>query len=113
MSHRLPEFEVEESEDYREIHVDGVFGGLNPSGAKVVLLTDKQKPKMKRGGKPGQMELDKIVRETQAELHMSPIQFKSVVKWMTQKLKQYEDRFGEIKLEKEGKGEGPTPTGYK
>lgn len=103
---KMPEFEIEKSEKYREIHVDGVIGGLNPNGAKITLYTEVHKPKMKRGGRPGAMGLDKVIRKLQAELHISPLQFKNLFKWMEQHLEQFEDKFGEIKIKRKGKGRG-------
>lgn len=101
MAQRVPDMEVEESEDFREIHVDGVFGSLDPNGAKLTVYTQERKLKMKESGRPGEMDLEKIIFETQAELHMSPVQFKSMLKWMEQKLEQYEDQFGEIEAKPE------------
>lgn len=98
---RIPNFEVEKSEDYKEVHLDGVFGGLTPTGAKMVLYTEEHMPKLKSSGKPGDMGLDKVIRELQVELHMSPVQFKSLLKWMEKHLENYEDRFGEIEVEVE------------
>lgn len=103
---KVPDFEVKRSEEYREIHVDGAFGGLSPNGAKLVVYTEEHVPRIRPGGKTGEMELDRIVRKLQAELHMSPVQFKSLFSWMKQHLERYEDRFGEIEIEAE-KGEQP------
>lgn len=97
----VPKFEVEKSEEYREIHLDGVFGGITPNGAKMVIYTEEHEPQIKPGGKPGDMELGKITREVQAELHLSPVQFKSLFKWMKKHLENYEDRFGEIEIQVE------------
>lgn len=96
IAQRVPDMEVEKSEDFKEIHVDGLFGGLDPNGAKFTVYTQEREPKMKESGKPGEMVLDKIKYELQAELHMSPVQFKSIAKWMEQKLEEYESQFGEI-----------------
>lgn len=95
---RPPEFEVEESEDYQEIHVDSVFGGLSPNGGKMVLFMDKHIPKVQERGPPGNVEIDKIVKVKKAELHMSPVQFKSIAQWMIQHVKEYEQKYGEIDI---------------
>lgn len=96
MAQRVPDMEVEKSDEFKEIHVDGIFGSLDPNWAKLTVYTQERQAKMKEGGKPGEMTLNKIIFETQAELHMSPVQFKSLVKWMNNKLEQYENQFGEI-----------------
>lgn len=98
-SKKIPDFSIEKSEEYREIHLDGVFGGLNPNGAKMVIYTEEHVPKINPRGKPGNMELDQIVRELQTELHMSPVQFKSLFNWMKKHLEKYEEKFGEIEIE--------------
>lgn len=97
-SQRVPNFEIEKSEEYREVHLDGVFGGLNPNGAKLMVYTEEHMPKLKSSGKPGNMELDRVVRELQVELHMSPVQFKSLFKWMKKHLEKYEEKFGDIEV---------------
>lgn len=107
MSARIPEIKIRKSDNYREIHVDGAFGGVNPNGAKIVVYTEEHWPELKTGGKPGQMELGHVTREMQAELHMSPVQFKSLLNWMKKHLNQYEQKFGEIKLESAEKGTSP------
>lgn len=109
MTQRVPDMEVKKSDDFKEIHVDGLFGGLDPNGAKLTVYTQEREPKMKESGKPEEMVLDKINYETQAELHMSPVQFKSIAKWMEQKLEEYENKFGgiEAKPAQEGKTDIP------
>lgn len=101
MAKNVPDFEIEKAEDYKEVHLDGVFGGLNPKGAKMMVYTEEHTPKVNPRGKPGDLTLDKIVRELQVELHMSPVQFKSLFKWMERHLEQYEEKFGEIEIQVE------------
>ena len=98
MVNNVPDFEVEKSEDFKEVHLDGVFGGLNPKGAKMMIYTEKHMPEVNPRGKPGNMKLSQIERELQVELHMSPVQFKSLFQWMKKHLENYEDKFGEIEI---------------
>ncbi|NIQ06895.1 MAG: hypothetical protein GWO20_14555 [Candidatus Korarchaeota archaeon] len=72
---------------------------------------DKHEPEINEGGPPGSLTLDKIVKVKQAELHMSPVQFKSIARWMIQHVKRYEDKFGEIKVEQKG-SKKPGDVGY-
>lgn len=106
MSERGPKFRIEEDEEYREIHVDGIFGGLNPNGGKMVVYTEEHRPKISSSS--GEMELDEVVRELQVELHMSPVQFKSIFEWMKSHLESYEDQFGNVEMGSEG-GEDRSP----
>lgn len=101
MAKEVPDFEIKKADDYKEAHLDGVFGGLNPNGAKLMVYTEEHMPKINPRGKPGNMTLDKIERELQVELHMSPVQFKSLFNWMKRHLENYEDKFGEIEVEVE------------
>ncbi len=111
LNKKVPDFEVEKSEDYKQTNVDGVFGYMNPKGAKMMIYTEKPIPAINPRGKPGSMTLDKIQRELQVELHMSPVQFKSLFQWMKKHLEKYEDKYGEIEVNVE-KEEAPSEKMY-
>jgi len=78
---KTPKMVVTESPDYKVTYASGVFGGLDPNDGRMIFFLDRLRPKMKKGGK-GSMELDRIDRELQVEVHMSPAQFISAAKWM-------------------------------
>jgi hypothetical protein len=78
---KRPKIEVTERPDYKVVYASGVFGGLDPHDSRIIFFLDRLKPKMKSGDK-GAMELEKVERELQVEVHMSPHQFISVAKWM-------------------------------
>jgi len=59
------------------------------------LYIDLMKTKPVRG-EPGKEELDKIVRERQVEVHMSPATWKSLARWMIAHVEQLEKVFGKI-----------------
>jgi len=73
--------EITENPDYKVVYTSGVFGGLDPNDGRIIFFLDRLKPKMKTR-KKGAMELEKINRELQVEVHMSPPQFMSIAKWM-------------------------------
>jgi hypothetical protein len=79
---KVPLIEVTESRDYRVVYASGVFGGLDPNDGRMIFFLDRLKPKVKRG--KSTMELDRISRELQVEVHMSPNQFMSIAKWMNE-----------------------------
>lgn len=83
--------EISESQDYRAVYASGVFGGLDPNDGRIVFFLDRIMPKIKSEPK-GAMELEKINRELQIEVHMSPSQFASVAKWMTEHVHLFEKR---------------------
>jgi len=63
-------------------HINGVFGGCDPREGRIIFYMDRLELKMKEGGRPGEMETDKIVREFLVEVRMSPFEFKSIYDWM-------------------------------
>jgi len=71
------------------IHVDGVFGGVDPGEGRMIFHMDRLELKMKDGA-PGVMETDHIVRELLVEVRMSPLEFKSVSDWMAASVKRLE-----------------------
>ncbi len=92
---RIPEFEIKDSENFKIIYSTGVFGGLAPNDGRMVLYIDLLKTKPVRG-EPGKEELDKIVREREVEIHLSPATWKSIAKWMTAHVEQLEKVYGKI-----------------
>ena len=105
---KAPRFEITECPGFRPIYASGVFGGLDPNDGRIIFFLDRIRPKMK--GKPsGGMELDGINRELQVEVHMTPPQFMSVAKWMSE----HADRFREMaRQRKAGKKAEATKASY-
>ncbi len=89
--------EISESQDYRAVYASGVFGGLDPHDGRIVFFLDRIMPKIKSEPK-GAMELEKINRELQVEVHMSPSQFASVAKWMMEHVHLFEKRIKSGKM---------------
>lgn len=94
------ENEVKRSEDFKEISVDAVFGGVTPKGAKIEVIHDLLKPRV---GERSNLELEGVEHVVEAELNFDPVEFKQTVKWLNGKLEEYERKFGEIKLKEEEK----------
>ncbi len=105
----IPPFEVAEKPDLRSVFVSGVFGGLDPTDGRVLCYNSRLKPK-NDDERPGGLKVGKIVHEPQVELHMSPSTFKSVAKWMADKVAQYEAVFGKIPEGPAGQGGDGDPT---
>ena len=91
----IPDFEIEDSEHFRLIYATGASGGLAPNDGRIILYVDRIKTKPVPG-KPGQVAVEKIVRERQIEVHVSPATWKSIVKWMSKHLERIEKQFGKI-----------------
>ena len=98
---QAPPFEITKSPEYGSIYATGVFGGLGPHDARIIFYLDRLEPEIVPGGSPGEMRIEKINRELQVEIHVSPSQFKSVSAWMTRLVERFEEQFGEITEEEE------------
>lgn len=99
-----PKFEDIKSPDFKSIYVSGVFGGLDPNEGRMLFFLDHLEPKTMNEPVPGAQKVEKIVRELLIEVHMSPTQFKSIVLWMNEHIKRYEDAYGLIPMAPKGKG---------
>ncbi|UCD03349.1 MAG: hypothetical protein JSV63_01800 [Candidatus Aenigmatarchaeota archaeon] len=97
---KVPKIEVTEGSGFRPVYASGVFGGLDPNDGRLIFFLDRLKPSVKKGKTV--MELSKVEREMQVEVHMSPNQFMSVAKWMNEHVR----RLG--KKAKSGKKESST-----
>ncbi len=75
-------FVITEHPSFRAAYVSGVFGGLDPNDGRIVFFLDRIKPGMRKEPR-GAMQLEKINRELQVEIHMSPPQFASVARCAT------------------------------
>ena len=82
---KVPVIEVTEGSGFRPVYASGVFGGLDPNDGRMIFFLDRLKPKVRKGKTA--MELNKVERELQVEVHMSPNQFVSVAKWMNEHVK--------------------------
>jgi len=102
MSKTPPKFDITKHPQFRVIHIDGFFGGLNPQTGDIKFFLDIAEPRIKTGGKPGEMELDKVNREIQVEVRMSSAAWMNMAAWMERHIKRLED-LGIIKREKKRK----------
>lgn len=92
---RIPEFKIRDSENFRVIYAMGAFGGLSLNDGRMILYVDRLVTKPIRG-KPGIEEVDRVIREREIEVHMSPATWKSIAKWMMEHLNRIEKQFGVI-----------------
>ncbi len=91
----LPRFETKESEGYKTVHATGAIGTLNPGEGSIIFFVDRIVPST---NPDGTMSVEKIVRELLIEIKLSPLQFKALANMMIAKVREYEQRFGEIKM---------------
>lgn len=88
---KTPAIDITESPDYKAVYASGVFGGMDPNDSRLIFFLDRIKPKIKKSRKTV-MEIDKINRELQVEIRMSPNQFISVAKWMNEHAEKFSKR---------------------
>jgi len=93
-----PKFEDTVSPEFRYIYATGVFGGIAPDDARIIFYLDRLVPETTSREVPGSMELKKVNRELQIEVHCSPFQFKAIAAWMNRNLEQFEKQFGPIRM---------------
>jgi hypothetical protein len=86
-----PRVEIAKNPNFRVVHSNGIFGGLNPVEGSIAFFTDILEPKM-RDGAIGEMELDSIKREMQVEIRMNVQEFIALADWMNAHIKRLKDQ---------------------
>ena len=104
-----PPFEITKHPDFRSWYVTGAFGGVSPNDARIIFYLDRLEPEVVPGGVPGQMRVNRINREFQVELHMTPVQFKSLSQWMARNVQRFEENVHEIQMGPQEEGEEENP----
>lgn len=89
---QLPKFEVTSNSGFRVVHINAFFGGLSPVEGRITFYTDILEPRIKVGGKSGEMEVDKVNRERQIDIRMSVMDFVNLAGWMNGHIKRLEDQ---------------------
>jgi hypothetical protein len=101
---RPPEVNIEFSPDYRTIIISGIFGGHRPGFFEAVVYSDELNPVEAFKTIQPDVTKVKIKRTMQIRLYFDPIQAKSILKWLSEHVQQYEKSFGVIpEPGKEGK----------
>ena len=94
------EFEDAKSPDYKYVYATGAFGGITPTSARIIFYVDRLVPKtLKEGENKGVLTTDKVIRELQVEVHMSPQEFEKLWKWMGERLQSYNRQLDEFTSE--------------
>lgn len=99
MAQATPKIETTKHPEFRVIHVNGVFGAVKADEGFLKFYLDIYEPRIKAGGKLGEMEVDKVTREFQVEVRMSSLKFMSIANWMQGHIKELEKK-GILKVEK-------------
>jgi len=107
MAKTPPKIDITKHPEFRVIHINGFFGTLNPDEGVIKFYLDIAEPRIKAGGRLGEIEVDKINREFQVEVRMSPRIFMGMADWMTRHIKDLEKK-GILKKEKKPQKEAQT-----
>jgi len=89
---KFPKIELSKHPAFRVVHVNGFFGGLSPVEGRITFFTDILEPTMKANGTKGEMEVEKINRESQIDLRMSIMDFVGLAQWMNTHIKRLEEQ---------------------
>jgi len=101
-----PKVVVERSEHYRTIIVSGAFGGHGPGFIEAIIYTDEPVADEALASVTPLPDKIYVKRVIQCRLIFSPLQAKSFVQWLQYHIREYEKKFGEIKLPEEGERPG-------
>ena len=99
MASAPPKITLSKHPEFKVIHVNGAWILLKPDEGFMKFFLDIAEPKIRTGGKPGQVDMDFINREFQVEVRMSIIQFMQMFGYMEAHIKELEKK-GIIKREK-------------
>ena len=92
MAKTPPKIDITKHPEFRVAHINGVFGAIKADEGFMKFYLDIVEPRIKVGGKPGQMEMDRITRELQFEVRMTVPQFVSIAGWMQAHIKELEKK---------------------
>lgn len=95
-----PQIDIVKHPEFRVIHVSGVFGAIRADEGFIKFYLDIVEPRIKAGGKHGEMEIGRITTEIQVEVRMTSMTFVGIANWMSQHVQELQKK-GILKVEKE------------
>jgi len=101
MSEKPPKFVVQKDEHYRDIIVNGVYGGRRPGYFEAILYTDELSGDEALRSVPPDTGKIVIRRTIQCRLVIDPVQAKSIARWLSNHVAEYEKEFGKIPFPEE------------
>jgi len=99
MAKAPPKIENSYHPEFKVIYASGVFGSMKADEGFMKFHLDIVKPRVKAGGRVGEMEVEKINRQYQVEIRMTSATFIRVSNWMARHVKELEKK-GIVKIEK-------------
>jgi hypothetical protein len=92
---------TKKSPEFRQFYATSVFGNLTPMDCRMTFYVEditvkKEQPNIE------EVEVEGITRTVQAQVFMSPYSAKLMSRWLSQQVEEYEQEYGEIKLDPQG-----------
>src|SRR5215216_4163527 len=92
----IPVIRSDYSSTYKRINVAGIFGGIVPGGLEAIVYSEERRAEQVLESPELAPNRMTIKRTVEAELIMDPMQMKSVLLWLQQKIEEYERVFAHI-----------------
>ena len=93
---KLPMFVVQKDEHYRDIIVNGVFGGHRPGFFEALIYTEEIMADEALSSQPIDSKKVHIQRTLKCRLILDPVQAKVFAKWLNYHISAFERDFGKI-----------------
>lgn len=84
--------EITRSTDFKQVYAIGAIGGHSPYDFRIAFYNDSPKALME-----GDKNVTVMERKIDTEIILSPLAAKELANWLSEHIKDYERRFGEIK----------------
>ncbi len=107
MAKIIPRTDITKHPDFRVIFASGALASVKGDEGFLKFYIDVVEPKIKAGGKPGEMDVDRITREFQVEIRLTTARFLSLSNLMAAHVKELEKK-GILKREKKPSAEAET-----
>lgn len=92
---------VKHSDTYKQVYVDEIFGGHSFNDFRVHLMSTDTDPTANINVIPTRNGASPIIKTIEVELVMTPFRAKTMLGWLANHVKLYEQMFGKIPSPKE------------
>ncbi|HON36937.1 MAG TPA: DUF3467 domain-containing protein [Methanothrix sp.] len=96
--------ETTRSPDFKQIYAIGAVGGHSPYDFRIAFYNDSP-----RTTREGEKNITVMERKIEMEVILSPLAAKELARWLSEHIKDYERKFGEIKRPGAGIAEKGNP----
>jgi len=89
------------SPDFRQFYATSVYGNMSPVDCRITFYVEDVTVKPEQRSSDD-VEVDGVQRLVQSQVFMSPYSAKLMSIWLAQQIRDYEEEYGEIKLDPRG-----------